>query len=96
MAGLEQSEQFVSSLGASQFLAAHLSPGGTLENSPAFQRRVGIAAGYVPQGRLRGNSPNTLSRPCGTRVSSHGAPALKRRAIFGSPYRDRYSLRILQ
>ncbi len=58
-------------------------PGGTSENSPAFQRRGARKGILVPKGRPR--RPLALSRPFGTDLLFRFAdPALKRRAIFGS------------
>ena len=61
-------------------------PGGTPENSPAFQRREQADCDRVPKGRLKGHtSAPDFSRPFGTCRRSLPYPALKRRAIVKSP-----------
>ena len=55
-------------------------PAGTIENSPAFQRRVICPFRRVPQGRLKTVSPFQPSRR--DSISTRLISALKRRAIF--------------
>ena len=63
-----------------------LRPGGTPENSPAFQRREPAACDQVPKGRLNGCAPaRDFNRPFGTHRLRCSDPALKRRAIVKSP-----------
>ncbi len=54
-------------------------PGGTNENSSAFQRWDVCHPRQVPKGRLKhGNDRITFGRPFGTRIQSTTIPALKR------------------
>jgi hypothetical protein len=59
-----------------------LCPGGTHENSPAFQRWVCLALWLSPAGTAEAA---VLSRPCGTSGCSVTVPALKRWAIVRHP-----------
>jgi len=56
---------------------------GTFENSPAFQRRVGMITLFSPEGTTESVQ---FSRPFGTNALGTGNPALKRRAIAGCPF----------
>jgi hypothetical protein len=67
---------------------------GTIENSPAFQRRVNARPNKVPTGRLIGRPTiirisrfhfENLGRPSGTLDVYKLNPALKCRAIFRCP-----------
>src|SRR6185295_19112364 len=58
-------------------------PGGTIENSPALQRRVHDQSGSSPEGTA--DAGLSLSRPFGTRSLARLCPALKRRAILNCP-----------
>ena len=61
-------------------------PGGTPENSPAFQRREQTDGNRVPKGRLIGcAATQVFNRPFGTCRGFRTHPALKRRAIVKSP-----------
>ena len=73
--------------GVSQFIAFILRPGGTVENSPAFQRRVTVVQAKSPGGTAeKRNDPVFVFQPslrdsfCG-----QGDPALKRRAMIDHP-----------
>jgi len=74
-------------LAASQFLRNdELMTGseGTFENSPAVDCRVRGGSGPSPEGTVGKDFPNSVV-PFGTRMVSDQVPALKRRAILGSP-----------
>ncbi len=67
------------------FLLCALSPGGTSDNSPAFQRREPISRHTSPEGTAG------ISRPFGTGLRSRPNPAVNCRAIFnGSFGTERY------
>ena len=57
-------------------------PGGTFENSPAFQRRVRSDRWLSPEGTAE---LVVLSRPFGTWHAQATSPALKRWAILSHP-----------
>ena len=61
---------------------SHPFPGGTDENSPAFQRRVCTTVGISPEGTAEAV---VFSRPFGTQCRLATIPALKRRAILNHP-----------
>src|SRR5437870_403160 len=60
-----------------------LCPGGTFENSPAFQRWEKGSIQPSPEGTAE--TVQSFSRPCGTCRFTHPYPAFKRWAIIGSP-----------
>ena len=61
---------------------ASFCPDGTIENSPAFQRRVWRDRRLSPEGTAE---LGVLSRPFGTWPAQATVPALKRRAIINHP-----------
>ena len=65
---------------------SEMCPGGTFENSPAFQRRGMYKRRPSPEGTAEIN--RRLSRPFGTYSTTHPHPALKRRAILMTSLRD--------
>ena len=58
-------------------------PGGTNDNSPAFQRWVCTPEGISPEGTAENR---WLSRPSGTQCQLASIPALKRWAILNYPF----------
>ena len=60
----------------------HLRPGGTNDNSPAFQRWDRSHRALSPEGTVE---TRCLSRPFGTNPAGHAHPALKRWAILEHP-----------
>jgi Protein of unknown function (DUF2950) len=60
-------------------------PGGTSDNSPAFQRWVGTRPAPSPEGTAEPET-SSFSRPFGTYHSPHRNPALKRWAILACAF----------
>src|SRR5436309_12810123 len=61
-------------------------PVGTIDKSPAVQRRVGCE--QKNKSRRDGRRHDELSRRCGTLHRRYAFPALKRRAILDKSLRD--------
>lgn len=70
-------------------------PGGTFDNSPAFQRRDRAVVRTSPAGTTdKGGNNQVFIRPFGTMPPGRLNPALKRRAMVRSPFGTGGTLRL--